>query len=76
MQTKKGSLIEVCCNTASGFLLAYLTWKLIFVPHVRMFGWNMSTLSWWQITYANFWFTLVSIVRSYLWRRFFNRREL
>ena len=76
MQTKKGSVIEVFCNVGTGLVTDFFTWKLIFVPHVEMFGWDMANLLWWQIFYANGWFTLVSIMRGYFWRRYFNQKEV
>ena len=66
MQSKKHSLLEVSLNIAMGFLLAMLTNYLI----LPVFGAHVS-LS------ANFWitlvFTVVSFIRSYIFRRIFNR---
>ena len=65
-QSKKSSLLEVVLNTSTGFVTAMVTWQLIASP---LFGYNVTL-------YQNFWltmiFTIVSIVRSYMWRRAFN----
>lgn len=66
-QTKLVSLIEVCANVATGFVVAMLVWMFVipaFWP--RMEGpANEAFL----ITAI---FTVASITRGYLWRRFFN----
>lgn len=66
MQKKRHSLLEAIANALSGFGLAWLM--------------NLYLLPWWglhpnpaqslQITMA---FTVISVVRGYLWRRLFNR---
>ena len=66
-QTKLVSLIEVCVNVATGFIIAMLVWIFIiplFWP--RMAG--PVNESFW-ITFI---FTVASITRGYIWRRFFN----
>jgi hypothetical protein len=65
-QTKLVSIIEVCTNVATGFLLAMLVW-LYFIPVFwpRMAG-PLSESFW-----VTFTFTTVSIIRGYFWRRFF-----
>lgn len=73
MQTKKGSLFEVICNVGTGFVVAWgLTqWLFPTVYHLEL-----SCLQSWTITFT---YTIVSVVRSYVWRRVFNyfivRRE-
>ena len=66
MQTRKGSLLETTLNIGSGFIVAMLVWQLIVAP---LFGYEVTL-------YDNFWltmiFTVVSVVRSYFWRRLFN----
>lgn len=66
-QSRLGSLIESAANVAIGYVVAILSQLLIF-PH---FGVNL-TLS--DNLAIGGWFTLVSIVRSYAVRRFFNAR--
>lgn len=65
-QTKLVSIIEVCTNVGTGFLLAMLVWIFViplFWP--RMAG-PVSESFW-----VTFTFTTVSILRGYFWRRFF-----
>ncbi len=66
MQTRKGSALEVTLNIGSGFIVAMLTWQLVAAP---LFGYEVTL-------YDNFWltmiFTVVSVIRSYFWRRLFN----
>lgn len=68
MQTKKQSLIEACMNVAIGYLVA-LASQLVIFP---MYG---GTFSFGQNLMIGFWFTLVSLVRSYALRRFYNKRH-
>ena len=75
MQTPKRSLFEVLCNVGTGILTAYMTWKFIVIPQVKMLGWDLMTMNFWMIVYINSWFTLISIARGYLWRRWFNRGD-
>lgn len=65
MQKRSHSLAEICLNTFSGFVIAFITASIVF----PLFGFH-STPS------QNFWinviFTVVSLIRSYFWRRLFN----
>lgn len=65
-QSRKESLLEAFLNTASGFALSYLTWVLIAAP---LFNIPVSHTETFGITCV---FTVVSILRSYVWRRLFN----
>ena len=78
MQTKKQSLLEASLNTFSGMLLSFSISQLAHVlePWVqhniwKEFIWNLSVSSNVVMTII---LTFVSIVRSYLWRRYFNKR--
>ncbi|CAB4121321.1 MULTISPECIES: DUF7220 family protein [Polynucleobacter] len=66
-QSRLGSFIEACINVAIGFWINYFANLLIF-PH---FGFHISLE-------ANFVmgliYTVISVVRSYLIRRFFNAK--
>lgn len=66
MQTKLGSLVEVIINTIIGFTINYIA-NLIILP--IFFGLHVSLT-------ANFvmglLYTLISVVRSYVIRRWFN----
>lgn len=66
-QTKIVSIIEVLVNVFTGFALAMLIWAFI-IPELfpRMAGPVVENFA---VTAT---FTFFSIMRSYLWRRFFN----
>ena len=68
MQSKQHSLIESILNTLSGLLLSIATWKLIITP---LFGIQANNS---QVFLVSLIFTIISILRSYLWRRIFNRK--
>ena len=65
MQSKRMSLLEASLNTASGFIVSLIVWQSIckWLDIPMPLGRNLL------ITGI---FTIVSIVRSYLWRRLFN----
>jgi len=64
-QSKLGSLIETCANTAIGFVLSYCLGLIVF----KAYGLQVSAALNLQIT---LWFTVLSIARGYVIRRFFN----
>ena len=66
MQSKKQSLIESLTNTAVGYAVAVLSQIAIF----PMFGIETTVR---QNMTIGLWFTAISIVRSYVLRRLFNR---
>ena len=68
MQSKKHSLIESVSNVLIGYLVALFSQLLIF----PFFDIDVS-LS--DNLLIGLWFTLISIVRSYTLRRFFNRKQ-
>lgn len=65
-QSKLVSGIEVFCNYASGFALAFVVWQTIAycmdIPMPISRNFVITSI-----------FTCVSVARSYVWRRFFNR---
>jgi len=67
MQTKLESLLESLINIAIGYFVALVSQLLIF----PMFGIDvpLSTNLW-----IGAWFTAISLVRSYVIRRWFNNR--
>lgn len=65
MQSRKHSLLEALLNTGSGFITSLLTQWLVF-PWFNLYPSFQENLG---ITAI---FTIVSIVRSYVWRRVFN----
>lgn len=65
MQTKVQSLLEACANVAVGYLVA-LASQLVVFP---MFGIHVPFSA--NLAIGG-WFTLISLVRSYALRRWFN----
>ena len=65
-QSRTASLLEAALNVCSGFFVSLLVWSLIVVPY-----WNLpvNMAENLQITLL---FTVVSVIRSYVWRRIFN----
>src|SRR3972149_10099324 len=66
MQTKTQSMMESCVNVAVGYGVAVLSQVIIF----RCYGIAVEVR---DNLVIGVWFTLVSLVRSYALRRFFNR---
>jgi hypothetical protein len=56
-------MIEVGANYVSGFIVAYLVYRFIVMPNPWLAGKPFT------VTLI---FTVVSVARSYIWRRFFN----
>ena len=65
-QTKLVSFIEATVNMASGFVLSLFLWQCVLAP---CFGYEVTFADNLALTST---FTVVSICRAYLWRRFFN----
>ncbi len=66
-QTPLASFIEACLNTASGFVVSLLFWTYVVVP-----VWHLPvTMN--ENLVITACFTVLSVVRSYIWRRVFNR---
>jgi hypothetical protein len=68
MQSRHHSLVETSLNTASGFCISWMT-TLIVMP---WFGFPVTGGQSLSITGI---YTVISIIRSYFWRRFFNRLQ-
>ncbi len=66
MQTKLMSFIESCANVVIGYTVAIISQILVF----PFFGINIPLKS---NLLIGFWFTLISLCRSYCIRRFFNK---
>lgn len=62
-QTRIESAIERTCDIGTGFFLSWLVYKYYIYP-------NMNDLA---PTVVVSIFTVISLVRGYSWRRFFNR---
>lgn len=78
MQSRKHSMLESCANVASGMLIAFAISQLahMFEPQIQRyvwhgFSWGISTGSNAIMTTV---LTVVSVLRSYAWRRHFNGR--
>lgn len=67
MQTKRGSFQETCVNTLIGFGVTYVFSPLIY----SMCGIKTTAT---QLGLATLYFTILSIIRGYVIRRFFNKR--
>lgn len=68
MQTRIESFIEVSVNTFIGYVIAVIS-QLLFFPMVGI----IATLE--QNLLLGILFTIVSLIRSYLVRRYFNRKS-
>jgi len=68
MQTKLQSAKESAVNICIGYTIAFLS-QLIILPLVGV------TATYSQNFKIGFYFTLVSFIRSYLVRRFFNKKR-
>ncbi len=68
MQTKQQSLIEAITNTAVGFGISFASTFLIF-PLMGMRSGVASNLV------ITCYFTIISILRSYIIRRYFNKKK-
>lgn len=66
-QSKTESLFEATINTTSGFVIALLVYEFVIVP---LFDLDVTFFENIEITCI---MTVVSIARSYIWRRCFNR---
>lgn len=68
MQSRKNSLLEQILNVGSGFFISLILMGAIVAP---LYNLETNTSENFGITCI---FTIASIVRGYLWRRFFNKR--
>ncbi|WP_372395233.1 hypothetical protein ABMY26_07130 (plasmid) [Azospirillum sp. HJ39] len=59
------SAVEAAANTASGFVLSWLAGMVIY----PLVGWSVSAAQNTAVVTA---FTIISVVRSFVWRRVFN----
>ena len=67
MQTKRHSLLEQVLNVGSGFILSSLVWQFIIIQ-----CWDIHT-SFSENLQITSVFTIVSVIRGYIWRRLFNK---
>lgn len=66
MQTKRQSMVESLCSTALAFCISVAVWQFIVNPL-----WDLHTGIVDNLAITSL-FTVVSVVRSYYTRRFFN----
>lgn len=59
--------MESVVNVGSGFILSLILWQFVLAP---WFGYEVTILTNLQLTTV---FTVFSVGRGYLWRRFFAR---
>lgn len=67
MQTRKGSLAESLAGTAIGFIISVAVWEFVVKP-----VWDIHTSFAENISITAL-FTVVSVIRGYVLRRFFNQ---
>ncbi len=67
-QSRLGSITEAVLNVGSGFLLSMGVWQLLAEP---LWGYEARIGTTIQITTL---FTVTSVIRGYMWRRFFEGR--
>lgn len=65
-QSRKHSLMESLLNTASAFVISWLTMWFI-VPLIWPIDTGAERSFWITVMY-----TVMSIIRNYFWRRYFN----
>ncbi len=66
-QTRLGSLIEACANIVIGFAINWSANMVIF----PLFGYPISPG---KAFHIGLWFTVISLIRTYALRRWFNAR--
>lgn len=66
-QSKLSSLTESLLNVGSGFVVSLLLWSFVIVPLYKIEVTMTQNL---EITCL---FTVISVIRGYVWRRVFNR---
>lgn len=66
VQGKWGSVVEVALNLGSGFFISWGAWIWVIAP---LFGIENDMQQGFLITCA---FTVISLLRNYVWRRLFN----
>ena len=69
MQSKKHSIIESMANVAIGFVVAFVSQLAVF----PMFDIHIPISSNLGITA---WFTAISLIRGYMVRRWFNKKQV
>lgn len=68
MQTRLESAVESVANITTGFIISFLVWQFVVTP---LFEIPTTASDSFLITSV---FTVTSLLRAYLWRRFFTNR--
>lgn len=68
-QSRKFSILEAALNTASGMMISILAGLAVY----PLFGYDIPLA---KVTGITIVFTVISVIRSYLWRRFFNHLHI
>ena len=69
MQPKKWSLFEAFCNSLSGIFISWLVTLFILPPMLDV---EIAADDALVVTLM---YTVISVARSYIWRRLFNRKR-
>ena len=69
MQSRTKSAIESMCNIGSGFSLSLVLWEIVIEPCFDI------DKAFCENVYITIIYTAVSLMRSYAWRRLFNKGE-
>lgn len=79
MQSKKHSIIEATVNVLSGMIIAFIISQLFHEYQAEVqkyiwsgFEWNITAGSNVVMTVV---LTIVSVIRGYIWRRYFNKKS-
>ena len=68
MQTRLQSAVEIAANIGSGMVISYFAGLVVY----PIFGFAVRPA---QNAWITAIFTIISVIRSFLWRRFFNWRH-
>jgi len=68
-QSRIESAIEQVCSVGSGFILAWLCWYFVVIPMI-----DDGTITYTSTTTITIIFTVLSVLRGYVWRRLFDKK--
>lgn len=68
MQSKYQSILEQTLNVGSGFIISVLVWEYMIKNLIHAGVLSVDSSIWITVI-----FTVVSFIRGYLWRRYFNQ---
>lgn len=70
MQSKYQSIVEQTLNVGSGFIISVLVWEFAIKNLIHVGVLSVDSSIWITII-----FTVVSFIRGYFWRRYFNNHS-